>query len=141
MSSSWFVPALGAVAFVVFALGVVLRSGTPMKNAWIAPASLCIGFALWTAHAVLSEGLFGFWSEHIRNAWGHQIWFDLLLALGICWFTIAPRAKSLGMRLRPWLLFVICTGSVGMLALLARVLYLQEQTSRRLPSHLGAVAR
>jgi hypothetical protein len=131
MPSSWLLPSLGAAAFVVFALRVVLRADAPMKSAWIAPAALSLGFALWTVHAALAEGLFGFWAEHIRNAWGHQIWFDLLLALGIGWLAIAPQARALGMRLVPWLLLVICTGSIGLLALLARVLCLQQ--------HAGAI--
>jgi hypothetical protein len=41
-----------------------------------------------------------------------------------------PRARALGMRPLPWLLLVVCTGSIGLCAMFARVLYLQEAKGR-----------
>lgn len=71
--------------------------------------------------------MLGFWTEHTRNLWGNQIWFDLLLATGIGWFLVMPEAKSLGIRPLPWLLLIACTGSIGFLAMIARLLYLRER--------------
>ena len=77
--------------------------------------------------AVGIEGPVGFWTEHTRNLWGNQIWFDLLLSIGIGWFLIVPRARSVGMRLPLWLLLIVATGCIGFTAMLARLLYLQAQ--------------
>lgn len=71
-------------------------------------------------------GPFGFWPEHVRNAWGNQIWFDLLLSVGMAFALLAPRARAQGMRLVPWFIAVACTGSVGLLAMGARYLFLCE---------------
>ena len=38
-------------------------------------------FLGWSLYTIASEGFFAFWGEHTRNAWGNQIWFDLLIAV------------------------------------------------------------
>jgi hypothetical protein len=138
MPPPWFLPALAAVSLVVFALRVVFSTGAPTRRAWLGPAALSAAFALFSVHAMLTEGPFGFWDEHVRHAWGNQIWFDLLLAVGIGWSTMAPRAKALRMHLLPWLLLVLCTGCIGLLAMLSRMLFLEQHAQHRLPR--GSVA-
>ena len=46
------------------------------------------------------------------------------------WALIVPRARALGMRPLPWLALIVGTGSVGLLAMAARMLYLQNSTDR-----------
>jgi hypothetical protein len=84
---------------------------------------------LWSLHAVSSEGLAGVWHEHTRNAWGNQIWFDLLLAIGTAWALLVPRAKAVGMHLFPWLALIVGTGCIGLLAMLARCLFLERRNN------------
>ena len=64
-------------------------------------------------------------AEQVRNAWGNQIWLDLLLAIGIAWFLIPPESKARGMRPWLWLTLIVCSGCVGFLAMLSRLLYLR----------------
>lgn len=95
-------PLLAAALFVLFAARLLVIDGANVsKNSWLFPAALSLAFLLFSLQAVITEGPFAFWIEHTRNRWGNQIWFDLLLAIGIGWFLVVPQAKRLGMRLAP----------------------------------------
>lgn len=115
------------VGVVVAAYIIRLSWGTAGQwpASWLLPAVAGLVFALWTGAAAFSEGPLGFWPEHTRNLWGNQIWFDLLFAAAIALTFMVPRARSLGMRTVPWTLFVLTTGSIGLLAMCARIAYLQ----------------
>lgn len=112
---------------MLFALYTLRREPSHAKGRWLFPAALSFVFLLFSLQAVLVEGPLGFWAEHTRNLWGNQIWFDLLLAIGVGWFFIVPQARAQGLRLLPWLVLIVCTGNIGVLAMLARLLYLQER--------------
>ena len=124
-------PLLAGIGFVAF---ILWRSFAPNRSVgggdWIAPALLSFAFLLWSIYAVTTGGSMGFWTEHVRNAWGNQIWFDLLLAGGVAFALMAPRLRSVGMAPLPWGLLIIATGSVGVLATYARYLYLEARRSR-----------
>jgi hypothetical protein len=120
-------PIFAAIMFIVFALYIIFSIKTDKKNLWIFPAILSVVFLLFSLEAIISEGIFGFWTEHTHNLWGNQIWFDLLFATSISWFFAVPQAKSLGMRPLVWLIFIICTGSIGFLAMISRFLYLRQR--------------
>jgi hypothetical protein len=140
MQPTFLLPLLAAVLFVLFAARLLVRKGASLsKNSWLFPAALSLAFLLFSLQAVIAEGPFGFWIEHTRNRWGNQIWFDLLLAIGIGWFLVVPHAKALGMRLVPWLVLIVCTGTIGFLAMIARVLYLREHSSQH-KSNLGGLS-
>lgn len=98
-----------------------------MKNSWLFPATLSLLFFLFSLEAIVSEGLLGFWVEHTRNLWGNQIWFDLLLVASIGWYLVVQKAKALGMWLYLWLPLIATTGSIGFLAMIARLIYLRER--------------
>ena len=97
------------------------------NNIWLFPAMLSGLFLAWSLFAIVTDGPLGFWTEHSRNAWGNQIWFDLLLAITAAWTLIVPRAKVANMRVLPWLALILLTGSIGLLAMLSRVLYLESK--------------
>jgi hypothetical protein len=122
-------PAVAAVLFVIFVLYNICKEGEG-KNRWIFPAVLSLVFLIFSLAAVIYEGGLGAPTEHIRNLWGNQIWIDLLIAVGIGWFLIVPQAKAQGMRLLPWGIVIILTGCIGFTAMLARLLYLQEQSKK-----------
>lgn len=124
-------PAGATALFFLFSSHILYRSSTRQENSWLLPAALSLAFLLFSLQAIISEGTLGFWTEHTRNLWGNQIWFDLLLAVGIGWFLVVPQAKVQGMRLLPWLMLIVCTGSIGFLAMIARMLYLQEHSVQR----------
>ncbi len=111
----------------IWGFSYALSKPSPLRFAgWIFPALLSLAFFGFSLYAILIEGSTGFWVDHTRNAWGNQIWMDLLLAVALGWFLIVPRARSLGMRLMPWFIFVLATGSIGFMAMLARLLYLEQ---------------
>lgn len=113
---------LAGAAFII-----LLISALRKPPSWLVFALLGAGFAGWSVHAVVTEGPLGFWPEHIRNAWGNQIWFDLLLAAAIAWTVLVPRMRAAGMRPLPWLVLVVCTGSIGLCATVARCLFLESR--------------
>ena len=128
MSLYSIMPWFAAAAFGIATLVILSRVGErPRPNGWMLPALLSVLFAAWSGHAVVSEGPLGFWDDHTRSAWGNQIWFDLLMAMGTAWLLIVPEARRRGMRLLPWLAFVAATGSIGMMAMLSRLLYLRAR--------------
>jgi hypothetical protein len=51
------------------------------------------------------------------------------LAISVAWFLLLPEAKKLGMQPLPWLALIICTGCIGLLAMLGRLLYLHDKGS------------
>ena len=123
-------PLLAAACYFFFSIYVVVQKGrkeVSKKHLWLFPAALSLCFLAFSLRAVFNEGVFGFWPEHTRNIWGNQIWFDLLLAVGVGWCFAVPKARALGMRLWPWWLFILCTGSIGLLAMVARIFYLNAR--------------
>jgi hypothetical protein len=120
-------PWLAAAGVVAFMLITALDKSAFRRPACVLPAFLSVLFFAWSASAMIIEGPLNFWAEHTRNMWGNQIWFDLLLAVGIGWFLIGPRAKAVGMNILPWLFLIVCTGSIGFLMMAARLLYLEEK--------------
>ena len=121
-------PLLAAGAFILAGVQAIVRAGlASSRQAWIIPATLALIFLAWSLNAVLREGPLGFWSEHVRNAWGNQIWFDLLLGVGTGFALLAARARRVGMSLLPWFVAIVCTGSVGLLAMASRYLYLDAR--------------
>lgn len=120
-------PVIAAIILIGALITITAREGRPFKGAWKFAALGCVLFTVWSLWAVVTEGPFGFWPEHIRNLWGNQIWFDLLLAVTVAWAMLIGPAKRLGMNLWLWMIFIICTGSIGLTATAARYLYLREK--------------
>lgn len=116
------------IAAVPLFIIAALRAGHRTSADWRTVALVAAGFAGWSIFAIAGEGLFGFWPNHTANAWGNQVWFDLLIALAIGWFLLLPRAKTAGMGTWPWLMLIVCTGSIGLLAMLARCLFLERRS-------------
>ncbi|HRK17623.1 MAG TPA: hypothetical protein PK970_01590 [Hyphomicrobiaceae bacterium] len=120
-------PWVAGIAVALLLAFLTSRDGKLGAGAWRIPAALSVAFLLWSLYAAFYEGVTGFWPEHTRNLWGNQIWFDLLLAATIGWWLILPRARAVGMQTWGWLVAVLATGSIGFLAMLARVLFLEER--------------
>jgi hypothetical protein len=116
---------LAAGLFLVAVAARCLRPADPVP--WRLPALASLLFLAFSVHAISAEGFFGFWPEHVRNAWGNQIWFDLLLAASVGFAALVPRARRVGMSPWPWALALVASGSVGLLAMFARILYLEDR--------------
>lgn len=130
MTVTSLLPPVSAILFVLFALRVITAEGARSRSSWKLPAAGSALFLLFTLQAVVVEGPLGFWTEHTRNLWGNQIWLDLLCAAGIGLYFVAPQARALGVRLLPWLVLIVGTGSIGFLAMVARLLYLRDRAAR-----------
>lgn len=119
-------------------LGIVLSGGATMiyilaaqpasGNATLA-AMLCAGFAAYTAVQIWQEGVIMFWANHTANLTGIQVWWDLVMCATIALFFVAPRARAARMNVVPWALFVGCTASIGLLAMCARLFWLEHQAA------------
>jgi hypothetical protein len=116
------VAALAALAHVVINRPA---HGNASLAAWLGGAFL--SFSLVT---IWQEGLVLVWTNHTANLWGVQVWWDLLIAVVIALFLIAPRARAAGMNVPLWTLLVAATASIGLLAMCARLFVLE----RRAPS-------
>lgn len=113
---------------LVFAVAAIL-------SVWLRPdargsaalaATLSAGFAAFTAITIARDGVMPVIVNHTANLWGVQVWWDLLLSVGIAFFLIAPRARAQGMNLPGWMLFVLATASIGLLAMAARLFWLER---------------
>jgi uncharacterized membrane protein len=117
-------PIVATIAF----LGYLLSTMTlPQRSRWIVPAVLSGAFLGFSLLAVWYEGPIGFWRVHSVSLWGNQVWFDLLLAVAIAWTLILPRARAAGMRPAPWVLLVVASGCIGLLAMPARLWSLEQR--------------
>ena len=127
MSLTQVMPIVMGLLVGVYVVQLSLRSSETLSRNWLLPACVASGFLLWTLAAVIHEGPTGFWSLHTRGLWGNQIWFGLLFAVSVALAFMVPRARSLGMRTAPWALFVLATGSIGLLAMCARIIQLEAR--------------
>lgn len=117
-------------AFVYVASGVLLTgSSRPPRAAWWLPALLAAIFFGWSLWTIGQQGVAAVWTEHTRNAWGNQIWFDLLMAIGLAVALLAPRARAAGMRPLPWFVLITLTGCIGLYAMMARCLFLEARAT------------
>jgi hypothetical protein len=122
-------PILAAGLFLVAVAAPVLApdlAGDPARL-WPLPLVSALLFLAWSLHALAEGGLQGVWAEHVRNAWGNQVWFDLLMATSLAWILLLPRIRRAGMRPLPWLAAVAATGCIGLYLMLARCLFLESR--------------
>ena len=127
MSNFLILPIASLIIFPIVTITVLIKGNDNKNIRWIIPAIFGFAFFAFSLVPVIREGPLGFWANHTQDFWGNQVWLDLLLALGVAWCLLAPKAKSLGMKLPFWLLFISCSGSIGLLAMFSRWLYLIDQ--------------
>lgn len=119
-------PILPIAALVLFVLTTV-REVIRGSQGWQFAALIWAAFLALSLYTVAAEGPFGFWPNHTQNAWGNQVWFDLLIAIAIGWTLLVPRARAVGMNLWLWLALTCATGCIGLLAMFARCRYLETR--------------
>ncbi|WP_299193283.1 hypothetical protein [uncultured Erythrobacter sp.] len=107
------------------ALVSILVNKSGRGNALLA-ASLSAGFGAFTAVQIWQEGAEMFWTNHTQNLTGTQVWWDLIICAMVALFFAAPRARKQGMNVPLWALFVGCTASIGLLAMVARLFWLEN---------------
>ena len=126
MTYTSIVSSTAGILLITFMIYHVHATGKRKRKTWIVPALLSALFLGYSVQTMITEGPLGFWETHVSSLWGTQIWVDLLLAIGIGWYFAVPKAKALGMRVAPWILVILATGCIGFLALLSRIMYLEQ---------------
>lgn len=92
---------------------------------------LSIAFGAFTVLTIAQEGIEQVIMNHTVNFSGTQVWYDLIFAASIALFFIAPRARAAGMNLWPWAIFVALSASIGLLAMIARLFWLELQGEQK----------
>ncbi|WP_371398029.1 hypothetical protein [Fretibacter rubidus] len=128
MSNYLILPLVSLLIFPIVTVIMMIKGDQSRNIRWTIPAAFGVAFFAFSLLAVITEGPLGFWANHTQDFWGNQVWLDLLLAIGIAWCALVPKAKTMGMKLPFWLIFIMCSGSIGLLAMFSRWLYLSDQT-------------
>ena len=121
---------LQVLFFVIIGFGsaaaIYILTARPSKGSPLAAAILAGLFAGYTAVQIGHEGVIEFFTNHSQDMTGIQVWWDLVMAVIIAFFFILPRARRQGMNIVPWALFVLSTASIGLLAMCARLFWLEN---------------
>ncbi len=124
--SSYEILAIGGLGFALIAFIYIIGFKRQIGN-FVAAAMLAAGFGAFTGATILFEGVMPVLENHTNNLWGVQVWWDLIFAVSIALFFIAPRARKVSMNVPLWALFVASTASIGMFAMIARLFWLENQ--------------
>jgi hypothetical protein len=92
---------------------------------WIFPALYSLGFFIYSMGVVLRYGLSALVAEFLGGGWHSQIGIDVFACAIAALVLGSTRAQRLGVRMWPWVVFTFATGSVGLMAFVARLLYLE----------------
>lgn len=126
------IPAVAAAAVLIVGAGAAIKPpGGNRTHLWLIPALLSAVFFAGSLRAVSTGGAFGFWAEHIRNDWNNQIFVDLLLSAACAYFLLLARSRAVAMRVLPWFVAIAMTGSIGLLAMISRVLFLERKAAAK----------
>ncbi|MBX7540273.1 DUF2933 domain-containing protein [Qipengyuania sphaerica] len=120
--------AIGGIVAAVAVLVYVIANRDPVGSPVLA-AVLGAFFAAYTGVTIFHEGIATVWTNHTTNLWGVQVWWDLLMSVGIAVFFIVPRARAQNMAIVPWLLLVAATASIGLFAMVARLFWLEKRAA------------
>lgn len=118
---------VGAALIAPIMISIVVRNqqiGSPTLAGAVA-----LGFGAFTVITIASEGVEQVILNHTVNYWGTQVWYDLIISASVALFFIAPRARAVGMNLWPWALFVALTASIGLLAMIGRLFWLEQRST------------
>lgn len=129
--------ALGGLVFAVAAILAMAARPGARGSAFLA-ASLAAGFAAFTSVTIAAEGIGPVIANHTSNLWGVQVWWDLLFSLSVAYFFVLPRARAQGMNLSLWTALVLATASIGLLAMVARLFWLENAGQRAAAAHAPA---
>lgn len=122
---------LSALLFVGYLIYAAWHASVEShRGRWKVPATLSVLSLLFSLYTVWNEGPWGVLAEHTRTLWSSQIWFDLLLGVSVALWCMVPSARRLGMRISLWMVLILATGNIGLLAMLARLWWLEEQTKK-----------
>ena len=94
-------------------------------------------FTLYTTIVVVNHGYTGFIELALAEAWGAQMFIDLVIALLLFAVWMFPDARERGIPFAPYFVLILGAGSIGALA------YLVHRTLKensRVPGHASRAA-
>lgn len=119
--------ALGVFAVAAMVMLVVTQTrGRVDWPAWLVPMAFGVLITGLTGYAWYIEGPAGLWRIIGDSAWGLQFFTDRLMSTAAAFFLLQSRARAAGMKSETWVLAVIFTGSIGLLFMLSRTVYLER---------------
>lgn len=119
-------PVLAYAGCVGTIMAIATGSSVSNRTRWLLPAVVGVAFTLFSLFQVSQDGVVQFWINHTTDLTGNQVWFDLIMAVTIGFYLIAPRARAVGMPLLPWGIAVFATACIALLPMLARVMWLEN---------------
>lgn len=119
----WFAPLIGGLVAILSIIAAKREAGSTASA-----LLLLAGFGAFTGVQIAREGVVGFYTNHSQSLTGLQVWWDLIQCAIIGLFLIAPRARKVGMNLPLWAILVGTTASIGLLAMCARLFWLERQS-------------
>lgn len=117
-------------AALILPLMIYIATNRAEVGSPLVAGALSLAFGLFTLFTIMREGLEQVVFNHNINFWGTQVWYDLVMAVTVALFFIVPRARAAGMSIVPWVVFVALTASVGLLAMVARLFWLERQSQQ-----------
>ena len=120
-------PVIAYLGIIAINLMIALGIQTSPRMKWMLPAIAGVALLVFTLVTLAQEGLVQFWLNHATTFSGNQVWFDLVIAVTICFYLIAPRARAVGMPLLPWAIAVVTTACIALLPMLARLIWLEQR--------------
>lgn len=117
-------------AALILPLMIYIATNRAEVGSPLIAGALSLAFGLFTLFTIMREGLEQVVFNHNINFWGTQVWYDLVMAVTVALFFIVPRARAAGMSIIPWVVFVALTASVGLLAMVARLFWLERQSQQ-----------
>lgn len=118
-----------AGAAVIGPVVIYLAFAREPKGSAAIAAALSGAFAAFTAVTVATEGVMPVIANHASNLWGVQVWYDLLISVSIALLFVTPRARQAGMNVPLWVIAVGLTASIALLAMVARLFWLERQAA------------
>jgi hypothetical protein len=118
----------GGAAAAVLAIAYLALSKRAAESATVA-ATVLGGLVGFTAVTIAFEGPIGFLPNHTASLWGNQVWYDLVISLCVALLFVAPRARAVGMKVPAYVLATGLLGSIGLLAMVARLFWLEKRAA------------
>jgi len=125
MTTLQVVPVLAYAGCVGTIIAIGIGASVSDRWRWLIPAVLGVAFLLFSLFQVSQDGIVQFWINHTTDLTGNQVWLDLIMAVTIGFYLLAPRARAVGMPLLPWGVAVFATACIALLPMLARVIWLE----------------
>jgi predicted transporter len=121
---------IAGAAFALAAILMLLVTQTKRRvpqATWLIPTVALVSLAALIGFAILQQEQSNFWPLVTGSSVGLIVWIDRLMAVTVAFFLLQNRARAVNMKSEAWVLGAIFTGSLGLLMMLARTLYLERK--------------